>query len=89
MEDRMLASIERVFEHTGLGVEDVPVGHRDWGGNMREKMKTIGSDGLYAGYRLWSHAVHGTWAVVLMRHVEYDRTDSCLSGSSVRATAGC
>jgi hypothetical protein len=69
MEARMLESILRVFEQSGLKVDEVSAKHQEWGGNMRAKMDALGMDGLYNSYRLGSHAVHGTWADVLMRHL--------------------
>lgn len=72
MEERMLASIVRVFEHSGVRLEDVPTRHQEWGGNMRSKMEELEWVGLYIGYRTWSHAVHGTWADVVMRHLVYE-----------------
>jgi hypothetical protein len=38
---------------------------------MRERIAAIGWDGAYVPYRGGSHAVHGTWADVLMRHIVY------------------
>ena len=69
MEERILASIQRLVQQSGLRIEDIPVRHQEWGGNMREKIAAIGWDGLYIPYRGGSHAVHGTWADVLMRHL--------------------
>ena len=71
MEDRMLASILRVCERSGLKIEDIPVKHQDWGGNMRAKMSESGWDGLYTAYRGASHSVHGTWVDMLMSHLEW------------------
>jgi hypothetical protein len=59
MEDRILQSILRVIERSGVQIEDVPVKHQEWGVNMREKIKEIGWDGMYVTYRIGSHAVHG------------------------------
>jgi len=95
MEDRILQSILRVIERSGVKIEDVPVKHQEWGVNMREKIKEIGWDGMYVPYRIGSHAVHGSWVDVLMRHLVYSDegfsvewsfgfTDSRLLNSSAR-----
>ena len=36
---------------------------------MRDKIAAIGWDGMYVPYRIGSHAVHGSWVDVLMRHL--------------------
>lgn len=71
MAERILRSIERVFEHSGVKLEEVSAKHQEWGGNMRAKLKEVDWEQLYSSYRIGSHAVHGTWVDVLMRHVEY------------------
>ena len=83
MEDRILQSILRVIERSGMKIEDVPVKHQEWGVNMREKIKEIGWDGMYVPYRISSHAVHGSWLDVLMRHLVYSD-----EGFSVEWTLG-
>jgi hypothetical protein len=47
MENRILESILRVIERSGVKIEDVPAKHQEWGVNMREKIKEIGWDGMY------------------------------------------
>ena len=71
MAERILRSIERVFEQSGIKLEEVSAKHQEWGGNIRAKLKEVAWEQLYSGYRIGSHAVHGTWVDLLMRHVEY------------------
>jgi hypothetical protein len=54
-----------------MKIDEIPVRHQDWGVNMRDKIRAIGWDGMYVPYRLGSHAVHGSWADVLMRRLVY------------------
>ena len=70
MEDRMLRSFERVVAQSGIATSDVRTRHHEWGGSMRAKMVEVW-DGLYTAYRVSSHAVHGTWADLLMSHLEW------------------
>jgi len=71
MEDRILSSILRVIKQSGVRIEDVPAKHQDWAVNMRVRIQDIGWDGMYVPYRVGSHAVHGSWADVVMRHLVY------------------
>lgn len=71
IDDRIQASILRVVERSGVKLEDIPVKYQEWGPNMRDKLKEVDMEGLYVGYREWSHAVHGSWADVLMRHLKH------------------
>ena len=46
MEDRILKSILRVVEQSGVTIEDVPVKHQESGVNMRDKIGAIGWDDM-------------------------------------------
>jgi uncharacterized protein DUF5677 len=70
---RMLSSISRVCRASGLRIEDVERKHRDWGENLRDRLKVLTKEELYVGMvRMPSHAVHGTWVDLFMRHLRYD-----------------
>lgn len=99
MEDRILESILRTVTRSGLTINEVPVRHQDWGPSMRDKISAIEWGGMYVGYRQWSHAVHGSWADVLMRHLTYSDdgftvqwslgfTDSRLLNASAEVSLG-
>lgn len=71
VEVRMLASIERLCKISGIKIAEVDRKHREWGGTMRGRLKTLGIEKLYAVVqRIPSHAVHGTWADLALHHLE-------------------
>ena len=75
IEGRLLNSIERTCAASGLTIETVEKKQRNWAENVRERLKALGKESLYATvYRMPSHAVHGTWADLLVGHLTYDRT---------------
>ncbi len=69
----MLRSIERLCEKSGLKIEDVSAKPRDWAGGMRQRLEAVHEEGAYAGlFRLPSHAIHGTWADLMLHHLVYE-----------------
>jgi len=75
IEERLLNSIGETCAASAIKIEDVERKHRDWGKNVRERLKALGKESLYATvYRAPSHAVHGTWPDLLTQHLTYDET---------------
>jgi hypothetical protein len=73
IEKRLLDSISYMCAASGMKIEDIQRKHRDWGENVRERLKALGKESLYATvYRMPSHAVHGTWPDLLTGHLTYD-----------------
>jgi Family of unknown function (DUF5677) len=71
VEARMLASIERLCKVSGVKIEEVNRKHVEWGGTMRDRLKALGIEKLYAAVqRIPSHAIHGTWADLALHHLE-------------------
>jgi len=71
VEARMLASIERLCKISGVKIEEVNRKHVEWGGTMRDRLKALGIEKLYAAVqRIPSHAIHGTWADLALHHLE-------------------
>lgn len=71
VETRMLASIERLCRISGIKIEAVNRKHMEWGGSMRERLKALGIEKSYASVqRIPSHAIHGTWADLVLHHLE-------------------
>lgn len=75
IEKRLLASIDHTCAASGLKIDGVQRKHRDWGQSVRERLKALGKESLYATiYRTASHAVHGSWPDLLTGHLKYDET---------------
>jgi hypothetical protein len=75
LEQRLLDSISYLCDASGVKIEEVQKKHRDWGENVRERLKALGKESLYATvYRMPSHAVHGTWPDLFTGHLAYDET---------------
>lgn len=73
IEKRMLDSINRVCQSSGVKIEEVNQKYGDWGGGIRQRLKALNKEELYVhAQRLPSHAIHGTWVDLLMRHLEYN-----------------
>jgi hypothetical protein len=73
IEKRLLSSISYICAASGVQIEEVLRKHRDWGENVRERLKALGKESLYAtAYRMPSHAVHGSWPDLLTGHLTYD-----------------
>ena len=94
METRMLDSIRRTCELSGITIEDVNAKVPDWGGGLRNRLQALGLEDAYASLqRIPSHAVHGTWVDLVLHHLEsrsqgfapdfkWTRTDARILGSS-------
>lgn len=73
IEKRMLDSINRVCQGSGVKIEEVNQKYGDWGGGLRQRLKALNKEEQYVVVqRLPSHAVHGTWVDLCMRHLEYE-----------------
>jgi hypothetical protein len=73
IEKRLLNSINHICAASGMKIEEVQRKHRDWGENVRERLKALGKESLYAtAYRMPSHAVHGSWSDLFTGHLTYD-----------------
>lgn len=73
IETRLLASIDYICAASGTKIDQVDRKHRDWGENVRTRLKALGKESLYATiYRMPSHAVHGTWSDLFTGHLTYD-----------------
>jgi hypothetical protein len=73
IEQRMMDSIKNVCHASGVKIEEVDRKYKDWGGNVRERLKVLGKEEQYGGMqRLPSHAVHGTWVDLYMNHLDHD-----------------
>jgi hypothetical protein len=73
IENRLLGSISYICAASGMKIEEVHRKHRDWGENVRQRLKALGKESLYATvYRMPSHAVHGTWPDLFTGHLTYN-----------------
>ena len=72
IETRMLRSIAEKCTISGVNIDEVPIKHREWATNMRERLKAIGRADLYTGYRILSHSIHGTWMELLANDLDQD-----------------
>jgi hypothetical protein len=76
MEERMLESINRVFQHSAVDPATVPIKHQDWAENIRKRLDSLNWQKAYAFiYRNNSHAIHGTWVDLLMNNLEFIEPD--------------
>lgn len=71
IEKRLLNSINHTCAASGVEIETVQRKRRDWGENVRERLKALGKESLYSTYRTCSHAVHGSWPDLLTGHLKY------------------
>jgi hypothetical protein len=75
IEERMLASIRRTAEASGVALADIEPGHpKNWGNkNLFEKAEAVGLMEPYlAAFGGGSHSVHGNWMDLLEYHLESD-----------------
>lgn len=73
IEKRMLDSINGVCQTSGVKIEEINQKYGDWGGGVRQRLKALNKEEQYVVVqRLPSHAVHGTWVDLCMRHLEHD-----------------
>lgn len=74
IEDRMLATMERLATDSGRRLDALPRARR-WGPDLRQQIEDVTpsgvSLGLYVGsQRMPSHATHGTWVDLLTNHLD-------------------
>jgi hypothetical protein len=70
IEERMLQSVDNLCTVSGVTIDEVPAKVGDWGGGLRNRLNALGEGDMYVGQqRLSSHAVHGTWVDLVMRHL--------------------
>jgi Family of unknown function (DUF5677) len=73
VEKRMLESINDVCQASDVKIGEINRKHRDWGGSIRERLKSLNKETRYvAVQRLPSHAVHGTWVDLYKNHLEHN-----------------
>lgn len=71
IERRMLNSIDRVCRLSGFAITDIASKMGDWGGGVRNRLIALGEGETYvAQQRGPSHAVHGTWVDLVLRHLK-------------------
>jgi hypothetical protein len=73
IEQRMLNSIEKSFQASGINMEEIqPFQLRNWGGkNIYEKAEDLGLEKAYlAAFGGGSHSVHGNWQDMLEYNLE-------------------
>lgn len=72
IERRMLASIERSAEHSGIDLDAPDERDKNWGGkNLFQKAESVGLGDAYLGaFAGPSHSVHGNWQDLLEYHLE-------------------
>ena len=72
IEERMMKSINRACQGSGVILSDVRPKTGDWGGGLRNRLITLGMGEAYSMLqRLPSHAVHGTWVDLFQHHLTY------------------
>ena len=75
IETRMLASIRRVCDASGVKIDDIDPKYRAWGGGARNRLNALGlPDAYVATQRIPSHAVHGTWVDIYSYHLKSGQT---------------
>lgn len=71
IETRMLSSIRRTCELSGMRIEDIGAKYPDWGGGLRNRLGALDQGELYVSLqRIPSHAIHGTWVDLILHHLE-------------------
>ena len=70
IEARMLGSIERTCDGSGVDIEDVSARAGAWGGDLRAKMRFLGlDDDGYFLQTMMSQSVHGGWSDLVLNHL--------------------
>ena len=70
IEARMLDSIERTCDGSGVDMEEVSARAGAWGGNLRAKMRFLGlDDDGYFIQTMMSQSVHGGWSDLVLNHL--------------------
>jgi hypothetical protein len=73
IEQRMLRSLDRLCEASGVKIEDVHPKWSSWAGGLKQRLQFLQMEEQYVFmHRLPSHAVHGTWVDLYKQHLEYD-----------------
>ena len=73
IEQRMLRSIDRLCDVSGVKIEDVHPKWSSWAGGLKQRLQFLQKEEQYVFmHRLPSHAVHGTWVDLYKQHLEYD-----------------
>jgi Family of unknown function (DUF5677) len=73
IEKRMLRSIDRLCDVSGVKIEDVHPKWSSWAGGLKQRLQFLQKEEQYVFmYRSPSHAVHGTWVDLYKQHLEYD-----------------
>ena len=72
IENRMMESIERAFDISGVSVDSVDeTGTRPWAGSIYKRFESIGLKGLYfVAFGGMSHQVHGNWQDLVFNDLE-------------------
>ena len=71
IEERMLSTIERLCKNSDLSIEEVSPKYKQWGGSFPDKLEALNMKEAYVALqRIPSHTVHGSWADLLMHHIE-------------------
>ena len=71
IEQRMLESIARKCELSGVDIEDIEPRPGDWGGGLRERLRALDREKGYVAFaRMPSHAIHGDWVDLIQYHLE-------------------
>jgi hypothetical protein len=73
IEEHLMKSIERSCALGGKTITDISPKFRNWGPNARLKFREFGLEPVYnAGFRIASHAVHGSFVDLTMHYLEQD-----------------
>ena len=86
IDERILKSISRVANLSGVDIEKLDPTFHDWAGGLRQRYEALGEPDRYVTEeRMGSHAVHGTWVDLVQNHlrpvnggfvIDYDPTES-------------
>lgn len=70
IDERILASIQRVANLSGFEIDDIDPHHTDWAGSLRYRYEELEQGQRYVTeQRMGSHAVHGTWVDLVHNHL--------------------
>ena len=74
IEKRMVRSIMRAFDQSGLTLEQVNEKSRtSWGGSIFKRAQAIGMEDAYSSFMgLPSHSIHGNWQDLITNHLDYN-----------------
>ena len=75
IEARMLVSIERTCDGSGVDIEDVNPRAGGWGGSLKDKLKALEiDDDAYVIQSTGSESVHGNWSDLLRYHLSVEES---------------